>query len=231
MRFKCLKILKLGISFLVFILFYTNGRAQYKSFQLNADGDTLNAIDNNGLKQGKWVLHVDEIRGEPGYEEEGIFVKDKKEGVWRQYNLTGDLVGVENYTLGGKDGVQQYYTYLGDLVREESWRAYNPEHPFDTIPVYGTGSDEILEFKIVPAVQYSVKHGDWKYYEPGSGRMVKTEKYDRGLLLKPDSAPALTVNTVTDKPKKVEKTPQMLEWEKKNKGKKKALRDGSTRIQ
>ena len=50
-----------------------SGQAQYKSYQLNAEGDTLNAIDKNDKKQGKWVIHVESIRGEPGYEEEGIF--------------------------------------------------------------------------------------------------------------------------------------------------------------
>ncbi len=228
MRFKCLKILKLGIPFLLFILFSLNGIAQYKTFQLNADGDTLNAIDTKGLKQGKWVNHIEEIRGEPGYEEEGIYVNDKKEGIWRSYNLTGDIIAVEFYKNGGKHGLQQYYTFLGDLVREESWRGYDPNSPYDTIAVYGISSNEIIDYKIVKAVQYSVKDGEWRYYEPGSGRLVKTETYDRGLLIVPTSPAKPIVAAEADKPKKVEKTPQMLEWEKKNKGKKKALRDGRT---
>jgi hypothetical protein len=225
---RLLKIRQLWLLFIMQFLFLMNGNAQYKSFKLNADGDTLNAINMSGQKQGKWVNHIDEVRGEPGYEEEGIYVKDKKEGIWRLYNLTGDLIGVENYEFGGKDGLQQYYTYLGDLIREENWRGYNPNAPFDTIPVYGAGNDEIIDYKIVKAEQYSVKHGEWKYYEPGSGRLVKVEKYDRGLLLKPDTAPA--VATATDKPKKVDKTPEMIQWEKKNSGKKKALRDGRTSL-
>ena len=226
MRF--LKIQQLLILSIMLFWFGMNGMAQYKTYKLSADGDTLNAITTAGLKQGKWINHVDEVRGEPGYEEEGLFVKDKKEGIWRLYNLTGDLVGVENYKLGGKDGIQQYYTYLGDLVKEESWRAYNPDAPYDTIPVYGIGSNEIIDFKIVKAEQYSVKHGEWKYYEPG-GRLVKTEKYDRGLLITP-GAPVIPVTAAVDKTKKPDKTPEMLEWEKKNKGKKKALRDGRTNL-
>lgn len=202
--------------------------AQYKTFKLSETGDTLNAVDKQDRKQGKWVIHVDAVRGEEGYEEEGIFKDDKKEGTWRLYNLTGDIIGVENYKFGGKDGIQQYYTYLGDLVKEESWRGYNPDAPYDTIPVYGDGNGEIIDYKIVKAEQYSVKHGEWKYYEPGSGRLIKTEKYDRGFLEKnPGSATASAV-PVADKPKKVEKTAQMIEWEKKNKGKKKVVRDGQT---
>ncbi len=206
-------------------LFFINGNAQYKTYQISEKGDTINAVDKTDKKQGKWVIRIEEIRGEPGYEEEGLFKDDKKEGVWRLYNLTGDLIGVENYHLGGKDGIQQYYTYLGDLYRQESWRAYNPDAPYDTVAIYGTGSSEIVDYKIVKAEQYSVKHGEWKYFEPGSGRLVKLEKYDRGALEKPG---AQAKATVTEKPKKVEKTPEMLEWEKKNKGKKNALRDGRT---
>lgn len=223
-----LKIRQLFVLGALLFLFFINGNAQRKSFQLTETGDTINIVDKDGKKQGKWVTRIEEVRGEPGYEEEGIYKNDNKEGVWRLYNLTGDLIAVENYKLGGKDGVQQYYTYLGDLYREERWRAYNPDAPYDTIPIYGTGSNEIVDYKIVKAEQYSVKHGEWKYFDPASGRLTKIEKYDRGLLEKPNTpAQPATTNSNVEK-KKPEKTPQMLEWEKKNKGKKNALRDGRT---
>ena len=222
---RTLKVRQLFVLATALFLFFTNGMAQRKSFKLTDNGDTINIVDNAGLKQGKWVLHVDEIRGEPGYEEEGIFKDDKREGVWRQYNLVGDLIGVENYFKGGKDGIQQYYTYLGNLYREESWRAYNPDAPYDTIPVYGEGNGEIKEFKIVKAEQYSVKHGEWKYFDPETGRLTKSEKYDRGHLEKPNAVPVIATKEASPY-KKPDKTPEMLEWEKKNKGKK--IRDGRT---
>lgn len=226
---QILKIRHLWLLSIIQFLFLINGMAQYKSFKLNADGDTLNAIDKNNMKQGKWVVHVDELRGEPGYEEEGIFKNDKKEGIWRKYSLAGDIIAVEFYKLGGKHGVQQYYTYLGELIREESWKGYDPDAPYDTIAVYGEGNNEIIEYKIIKAEQYSVKHGDWKYYDPyAGGRLVKVETYDRGHLETPGGSVTKMLTPAVDKNKKVEKTPEMLEWEKKNKGKKKALRDGRT---
>ena len=224
---RILKIRQLFVLTILQFLFFTNGMAQYKSYQLSAEGDTLNAIDKKDLKQGKWVIHVEPLRGEPGYEEEGIFKDNNKEGIWRQYNTTGDIIAVEFYKLGGKHGVQQYYTYLGDLIREESWRAYNPDAPFDTVAVYGTGSNEIIDYKIVKAATYSVKHGEWKYFDPGTGRLVKSEKYDRGLLEKPVNNTKIAAASV-EKKKEVEKTAEMVEWEKKNKGKKKVVRDGRT---
>jgi antitoxin component YwqK of YwqJK toxin-antitoxin module len=224
---RILKIQQLLLLTVLLFTFFTNAVAQRKSFKINAKGDSINIVDVAGLKQGKWVLRVEELRGEPGYEEEGIFKNDKREGVWRQYNLVGDLIGVENYYKGGKDGIQQYYTYLGNLYREESWRAYNPDAPFDTIPVYGTSSNEIIEFKIVKAEQYSVRHGEWRYFDPETGRMVKNEIYDRGHLKKPEAAQPAVAKEKSPY-KKPEKTAQMIEWEKKNKGKKKVMRDGRT---
>ncbi|HML59001.1 MAG TPA: hypothetical protein PKA85_11575 [Ferruginibacter sp.] len=195
----------------------------YKSYDLTVDGDTINRVDAQGKKQGPWVLRVEEVRGEPGYEEEGLFKNDYKDGYWRRYSLQGDLVAVEHYMLGGKDGLQQYFTFFGNLEREETWRGYNPDAPYDTIAVYGAGSNEIVDFKIVKAEPYSVRHGVWKYYD--EGRLMRSEEYDRNNLVIPKETATAPVK---EKPKEVEKTAEMLEWEKKNRGKKGALRDGRT---
>ncbi len=212
-----------NIFFLILCFISMQGFAQYTSYKLNAKGDTINIVDKKGIKQGRWVTHVDELRGEPGYEEEGMFKNGEKNGYWRRYSLEGDLLSVENYRLGGKDGIQQYYSFLGELVREESWRGYNPDAPYDTVAVYGTGSNEIIEYKIVKAVPYAVKNGTWKYYQ--GGMIIKTEEWERNNLVVKAADPNLAIKP---KPKKVEKTAEMLEWESKNKGKKKVLRDGAT---
>jgi hypothetical protein len=62
-----------------------------------------------GQKQGPWVVHIDDLRGERGYEEEGIFWNDKKEGTWRRFSLEGDLIAIENYRYGYKDGKNTYF--------------------------------------------------------------------------------------------------------------------------
>ena len=219
---------KIFILFCSCLFFSFKADAQYKKFSISPKGDTINAINQKNEKIGKWVIKIDEIRGEPGYEEEGIFKKGVKEGLWRRYNLEGDILAVENYKTGGKNGVQQYFSYLGDLILEESWKGYDPNAPYDTIPVYGTGNAEIIDYKIVKAEQYSVKNGEWKYYEPGTGRLIKTEQWERNNLVDPNAKKQIAVVLKTEAPKKPEKTSQMVEWEKKNKGKKKVLRDGKT---
>src|ERR1700749_3676625 len=99
---------------IVFLLFlaqlgWFSGYSQLKGYTIGPRGDTLNAVDGKDHKQGKWVNHVDEVRGEPGFEEEGVYKDNRKEGVWRIYTLMGDLMGVEFYKWGNKDGVCQYF--------------------------------------------------------------------------------------------------------------------------
>jgi len=213
---------KILFAAIAFLFFLSNTDAQYKSYKISVKGDTINAVDLHGLKQGKWVVHVDPLRGEPGYEEEGIFVNDKKEGHWRKYDLQGDLIAYENYKDGDKEGKSAYFTAFGDLIREENWRAYNPEQPYDTIPIYGTGNNEITSYKIVKAQPYSVKDGQWTYYE--NGKIIKTETYDRGYLLNPPKT-----EVAAEEPMKKIVPKEVLEYQKKNSHKKHVkVRDGST---
>jgi len=214
--FNCLR----SISLLLMLAFGTGPLvAQYKEYRLNPKGDTINAVDKEGLRVGKWVTETAELRGEPGFVEEGLYKKGQKEGFWRRYSTQGDLLSVEHYLAGGKDGLQQYFNYLGALEREENWRGYNPEDPYDTIPVYGTGSGEIIDFKIVKAEPYSVKDGEWRYFDPGTGRVVRTEQWSRNNLVNPQAAKAKTPPKYV-KPDKVEKTAEMQAWELKHRGKK-----------
>jgi hypothetical protein len=220
-----LKVRKITLLAGLFLCFLTTGFGQYKTYMLTQDGDTINAIDKQNRKQGIWIISVPELRGEPGYEEEGKFKDDKREGEWRRYNVNGDLVGVENYFLGGKHGIQRYFTMHGELIREESWKGYNPYAPYDTIPIYGEGNNEVLSYKIVKAEPYSIRHGDWKIYDPSSGRLVKKETYDHGALKKE----AVDDLAVEDKPKpKVAKPKEVQAYEKKWSGKKRKDRDGAT---
>lgn len=214
---------KLLILTIAFQMGISAANAQYKSYKISVKGDTINVIDLKGLKQGKWVIHIDPLRGEPGYEEEGIFADGKREGTWRKYTLQGDFVAFENYKHGDKDGNWKFFTRFGDLEREENWRAYNPDQPYDTIPIYGTGNNEIISYKIVKAQPYSVKDGTWTYYD--NGKIVKTEEYDRGHLLqaaKPESV-------ATEEPMKKIVPKEVLDYRKKN-SKKKTVKviDGST---
>jgi hypothetical protein len=225
---------------LIFICLIINlsSYAQWKSFGIGVKGDTLNRIDQNNLKQGPWVTHVESLRGEPGYEEEGWYKDGKKEGTWRMYNLMGDLLAKETYKWGYKNGTCSYYNLYG-LLREESWKAIDPKNPYDTIDVPDLNTDAVYK-RVVKVEASVVKHGTWNYYDPQTNALVKTEEYVLDQLVDPKKKNTSLANnradsaslkksdtTVTSKAKPKE----VLEYEKKNANKKKIkVRDGATGI-
>jgi antitoxin component YwqK of YwqJK toxin-antitoxin module len=201
------------------------GYSQWKDYTLSPKGDTLNAVDKQDKKQGRWVLHYDEVRGEPGYEEEGLYSDNRKEGTWRLYNLQGDLIGVEFYKWGNKDGLCQYFGMNGTLLREERWRALNPDKQYDTLTVEDVDHLDKYKTVIVKNEGVAIKDGEWKFYDPNTGMIDRTEVYTLGKLEKrtgaQSSAAATTKKTVA-KPKEV------LEFEKKTGKKKVKVQTGST---
>ncbi|MBE7171739.1 MAG: hypothetical protein INR73_14215 [Williamsia sp.] len=208
------------------MFFSLSGFGQPKSFMIGVKGDTLNVVDAHGQKQGKWVIHHEPLRGEPGFDEEGQFKDDRREGQWRRYSQMGDLTATENYRWGNKDGQSMYFNNFGDPVREENWKAINPDKVYDTLEVEDV--EHLGHFKrvVVKNEGAGIRHGLWKYYDPRSGLIVKTENYVLGVLegKKKDAvASAGTEKKAVDKPQEV------LDWEKKNAGKKKIkVRTGST---
>jgi antitoxin component YwqK of YwqJK toxin-antitoxin module len=209
---------------LVVILFFSvSGFSQWKDYKLNAKGDTLNRLDQNNRKQGPWLNHNDGVRGEPGYEEEGYYENDRKEGEWRLFSLVGDLVGVENYHWGFKDGKCLYFSSHGDLRLEQSWKALNPDKEYDTIIVEDLDKLDSYSKVVVKNEGAAIKHGTWKYYDPETGAVTRTENYTLGKL----EGQKVTAVAPTEK-KAVPKPKEVLEFEKKNSGKKKVkYRDGS----
>jgi len=240
---------------LIVVLFLaSNAQAQWKSYKLTARRDTLNRVDTKGLKQGPWVVHVDPLRGEDGYDEQGIFVDDKKEGVWKRFSAEGDLLAIENYYLGMKTGKCKYFLFTGQLQREESWRAIDPKSPYDTVSIVDVNDpSKILRKEIVKVEPNSYKHGTWTYYNTENGTIESTEEWvmnkrkeevavnnssnnnDDDLapidVSKGSSKSKTSSGTAqTDEEKKqVAKPKEVTEFEKKNSGRKKIrVRDGAT---
>lgn len=215
---------------ILFILLFvsTSSVAQWKDFIIGVKGDTLNRVDKMGLKQGPWVHKYETVRGERGFEEEGEYKDDLKEGNWRKYSLMGDLLAIENYRWGFLDGMSQYFDISGNLLREESWRAFNPNQQYDTIDVEDVMSPGNFNQVIVKNEGSSLKHGTWKFYDPSSGFISKTEFYLLGKVDKSNLPPTLAKDTMSVTTKKVQKPKEVLDFEKKNAGKKKIrVRDGS----
>ena len=125
---------------LLFFFFVCSASSQvWESYLISVKGDTINCVDKNKLKQGRWVVRVEPLRGESGYEEEGVFEDDKKEGPWRKYNLTGDLLAVactgayhhsmaSNYNMVGRPPVVAVKNGRArELVRREAGNVGHPQ--------------------------------------------------------------------------------------------------------
>jgi hypothetical protein len=70
----------------------------------------------------------------------------------------------------------------------------------------------------VKAQPYSVKDGEWRYYE--GGRLLRTEQWSNNNIVNPNAPKVATGKKPYVKPEKVDKTPTMMDWEKKHRGKK-----------
>ena len=229
---------------------------QWKSFIISVRGDTLNRVDMKGKKQGPWVIHVDEARGEQGYDEQGYFEDDKKDGKWVRFSLMGDKIAEENFRWGSLDGRSRYYTRTGGLVREESWRAIEPGKTFDTVDVLDINDPtKVIDRVVIKVEGTTIRHGTWTYFDPEWGTIKKTEEYwadklktdevataDKKSNKEDDLSPvefsdntddAKTTDTKTkadpNKKNTTAKPKVILDYEKKNSGKKRIkVRDGST---
>lgn len=246
---------------LTFLLLFLslNGFAQNKSFTIGVKGDTLNRVDQKGRRQGRCVEKVENAKGERGYEEQGVYLNGQKEGQWQRFSLEGDLIAIEQYKWGYKNGKSVYMTPMGDPLREESWKAVNPQNPYDTIDVMDPSDPtRIIEKKVIKLEGTALKHGTWRFYDPWSGKLEKKEEYIFDKLKveggdldltnsnntaavsdEDDLAPIDVTGAARKKPEYKPKTeaekkalpkPQaVIDFEKKNSGRKKVrVRDGST---
>jgi hypothetical protein len=235
---------------LIAVLFVSfSSKAQWKSYSFTPRHDTINRVDMKGMKQGPWAEHVNPLRGEDGYDQQGYYRDDKKEGTWKRFSPEGDLLAVEGYYFGMKTGKCKYYLYTGELQREESWRAIDPKNPYDTIDIVDVNDpSKVLRKEIVKIEPMSYKNGTWTYYNTEMGTIESTEEWvmnkrkedivinsnnDDDLapidVTKGSSNKSKTNTAQTDDKKQVAKPKEVMEFEKKNTGKKKIkVRDGST---
>ena len=156
----------------------------------------------------------------------------------------GDKIAEENYRWGSLDGRSRYYSRTGGLMREESWRAFEPGRTFDTVDVLDINDPtKVIDRVVVKVEGTTLKHGTWTYYDPQWGTIQKTENYWADKLRTDDGTIAGSETDEELKPigfsgksnadstgyKSLTKPQVILDYEKKNSGKKKIkVRDGAT---
>ena len=84
-----------------------------------------NFIDEDGLRQGFWIIYgrmVDDKGYEPDQKvAEGIYVDNKREGLWKKYFPNGNLRSEITYSSGEPQGPYRLYYESGTLEEASTW--------------------------------------------------------------------------------------------------------------
>lgn len=134
-----------------------------------------NRYDENGKKNGVWWQSFTSNDGEHGCHEWGYYIHGRKTGAWYKINGEGELLAEENYRNDALDGEVKYY-YEGHLTSVGHYRGLNPDNLYDTIVVVDpvTGAESL---RPVLNDKGSLKHGNWKFYDEETGRLIREEEY------------------------------------------------------
>ncbi|OFX79184.1 MAG: hypothetical protein A2X12_01910 [Bacteroidetes bacterium GWE2_29_8] len=69
-----------------------------------------------GMKQGEWFLKVGD------YKEEGVYVDNEKDGIWKHYYESGKLSFIGEYMYGEPFGKHTYYYENGNVMEEGTYK-------------------------------------------------------------------------------------------------------------
>ena len=89
-------------------------------------GDTINKTSETNLKQGKWI-YFGSTKPNSGYKpdqiiEEGIYVDNRKEGVWIKYFPSGKIESEITYSKNRPNGEYKVYYENGQLQEHGEWK-------------------------------------------------------------------------------------------------------------
>jgi len=90
-----------------------------------SNGDVLNHVDDNGLRQGYWIIKG-YMSEKPNFAanntvEEGDYLNNKKEGVWKHYWPNGNKKSEIKYQHNRPQGPYKVFYNNGQLEEEGNW--------------------------------------------------------------------------------------------------------------
>lgn len=141
------------------------------SFEVLENGDTINKLDQNKVKHGKWLHYTEGKYSDPSMYEYGNYDSDKRTGKWMVYDKEGRTTAEENYKNGLKNGEARYYEQ-GSLYCVGNYLALKSIYEYDTVMVENPITNALRPVVIKASVG-SVRHGLWTFYD------VYTHKVDR----------------------------------------------------
>ncbi len=160
-------------------------------------GEEMNLMDANGKKTGFWMV-TGAVRPTKGYRadqliEEGNYVANKKEGLWKKYYPNGKLLSEIEYIKNIPNGRYKTYYPSGQLEEEGNWKMsrntgdFKRFHPNGKVSQQFTFADSgkrtgvqkyfhengALELEV--SVENGQENGDMKrYYANGDIKEIKT---------------------------------------------------------
>jgi antitoxin component YwqK of YwqJK toxin-antitoxin module len=164
------------------------------SYLAEAQNDTLNKTDENGLKQGYWLVKYD--NGNTKYE--GYFVNDKPSGMLKRYFEDGELKAEMNF-ISSDSAYSTIYYPNGNKASEGSyvnskkcgeWKYYSFYNTqLTSIETYNSNAKDGRSLTYYESGSIAeeknftndVQNGIWKqFYE--SGNLKLSASYDNGIL-------------------------------------------------
>lgn len=87
--------------------------------------ESINQYDENGLKTGYWIIKghmVNATKYKPDQKiEEGNFVANKREGIWKKYHTNGNLRSEITYINNRPAGPYKLYYASGAIQEDGNW--------------------------------------------------------------------------------------------------------------
>jgi antitoxin component YwqK of YwqJK toxin-antitoxin module len=121
-------VMKVNIRLIIGIFMLSYGYAQPQSYELDPSNgkDSINIIDFNGLKQGRWII-FGKTKPNTCYQptskvEEGKYTDNRKNGIWKEYFCNGNTKNKITFQNGRPDGYAIMYHENGKIAEEGTWK-------------------------------------------------------------------------------------------------------------
>lgn len=140
------------------------------------NGDTINYVDANNLKQGLWKI-FNHMKNLPGYRpdqvvEEGYYKDSRKTGIWKRYYPNGNIKDEIEYINNRTGGYYKIYYENGQLQEEGYWKN---NRNVGTFKRYYENGNLAQEFNFNESGK---REGVQKYYYENGQLMIEGEWQD-----------------------------------------------------
>ena len=142
-------------------LIAANGMAQTG---MTFGGETVNVIDRDSMKQGKWYYFYDSLQTQVSCA--GMYVDNRRQGVWTEFYRNGNKRSEFSYKDNHKYGLMKSFYENGNIAEEGYW---DGQHWVGSYKFYFSNGK----------VAY-----DWNYGDEGNREGQQSYYYDNGQLMR-----------------------------------------------